>query len=128
MAGSPDGHCGEQHHDQLEELRRRNEEVEMARAYKHERWLENASNAPPYVVSMETAQLCSRHSVPVEGEASLPKGWTRNAVNMLVALRLCSKECIDFIMRQWHAMSFDQKLRPKYSISAPYWHAMVDAG
>ena len=80
---------------------------------------------PLYVVSLKTAQLCSRHSVPVEGEASLPKGWTRNAVNMLVALRLCSKECIDFIMRQWHAMSFEQKLDPKY-ISTPYWHAVVD--
>ena len=25
-------------------------------------------------------------------------------------------------------MSFEQKLAPKYSISAPYWHIMVDAG
>ena len=58
----------------MEERRRRNEEAEMARAYERERWLEEAANAPPYVVSLETAQLCSRHSVPVEGDASLPEG------------------------------------------------------
>ena len=98
----------------------------MARAYERERWLEDAANAPPYVVSLETAQLCNRHSVSVEGEASLSKGWTRNAVSVSVAPRLCGKERVDFIMRQWHALSFEQNLDPKYSISVPYWHAVVD--
>ena len=41
--------------------------------------------------------------------------------------QLCGKECVDLIMRRWHAMSFEHKLDPKYSISAPYWHTVVDA-
>ena len=46
----------------MEERRRRNEEAEMAKAYEREWWLEDAANAPLYVVSLETARLCSRHS------------------------------------------------------------------
>ena len=98
----------------------------MARVYERERWLEEAANVLPYVVSLETAQLCSRHSVPVEEDASLPEGWTRNAVNVPVAPRLSGKERVGFIMRKWQAMSYEQKIDPKYSISAPYWHAVVN--
>ena len=72
------------------------------------------------------ARLCSRHSVPVEGDASLPEGWTRNAVNVPVAPRLSGQERTDFVKQKGMEMSYEQKLDPKYSISAPYWHAVVN--
>ena len=46
---------GQRRREQMEERRRRNEKAEMDRAYERERWLEDAANAPPYVVSLETA-------------------------------------------------------------------------
>ena len=36
------------------------------------------------------------------------------------------QECTEFLKRKWTEMSYEQKLDPKYSISAPYWHAVVD--
>ena len=46
---------------------------------------------------------------------------------MPVAPRLSGKERVGFIMRKWQAMPYEQKIAPKSSISAPYWHAVVDA-
>ena len=127
MAGSRDGRCGEQHHEQLEELRRRNEEAEMAKAFQRGMWREEYENAPPYVLSLETARVSSRHQLPVDDDATLPDGWVRSAANIPVAPRLSGEERIDFLKRKWMEMSYEQKLDPKYSISAPYWHVVVDA-
>ena len=54
-------------------------------------------------------------------------GLVRNAVNVPRAPQLSGQERVDYIMRQWREMPYEQKLDPKYSISAPYWHAVVDA-
>ena len=64
--------------------------------------------------------------MPVEDDATLPKGWTRNVVNVPVAPRLSGQERIDFIKRKWQEVSYEHKLDPTYSICAPYWHAVVD--
>ena len=54
MAGS---RGGQQRHEQLEELRRRNEEAEMAKAFQRGMWREEADNAPLYVLSRAGARL-----------------------------------------------------------------------
>ena len=61
---------GRQCREHMEEHLRRNEDAEMAKAYQRELWREEAVNAPLYVVSLEIARLCSRHSVLVEEDAS----------------------------------------------------------
>ena len=88
---------GQQRREQMEERRRHNEEAEMAKAFQHEMWREEAANAPPYVLSLETMRLCSCHSVPVEDDATLPDGWVMNDVNVPVASWLSGQERVDFI-------------------------------
>ena len=64
--------CSQQHREQMEERRRSNEEAEMAKMYQHELCRELTVNEPPYVVSLETVRLCSRHSVLVDDDVTLP--------------------------------------------------------
>ena len=82
MAGSPGG---QHRHEQQEELRRRNEEAEMAKAFQRVLWREEAENAPPYVLSLETARLSSRHQLPVSDDPTLPDGWVRSAAKIPMA-------------------------------------------
>ena len=91
-------------------------------------WREEADNAPPYVLSLETARLSSRHQMPVPDDATLPDGWVRSVANIPVAPRLSGQDRVEFVSRKWTEMPYEQKLDPKYSISAPYWHAVVDKG
>ena len=52
MEGSPGG---QQRHLQLEQLRRRNEDAEMAKVFERVTWGEEAKTSRPYVLSLETA-------------------------------------------------------------------------
>ena len=65
---------------QLEELRRRNEDAEMAKAFERVMWGEEAKTSRPYVLSLETARLSSRHQLPVDDDAILLDRWIRSAV------------------------------------------------
>ena len=85
MAGSPGG---QQRHLQLEELRRRNEDMEIAKVFERVMWGEEAKTSRPYVLSLETARLSSRHQLPVDDDATLPDGWVRSAASIPVAPRL----------------------------------------
>ena len=98
----------------------------MAKAFQRAMWREDAESARPYVVSLETARLTSRHRLPVDDDATLPDGWVRSAANIPVAPRLSGQDRVEFVSRKWTEMPYVQKLDAKYSISAPYWHAVVD--
>ena len=79
----------------------------MAKAFQRGMWREEADNAPPYVLSLETVRLCSRHQVPVADVATLPDGWVRSAANIPVAPRLSGQERIDFVKRKWMEISYE---------------------
>ena len=49
-----------------------------------------------------------------------------NIVNILVAPRFSRQGRLDYIMWQWSDMPWVQRVDPYYSISASYWHTMVD--
>ena len=98
----------------------------MAKAFQRGMWREEADSAPPYVLSLETARLSSRHQLPVADDANLPDRWVRSAANIPVAPRLSGQDRVEFVNRKWTEMPYEQKLDAKYSISAPYWHAVVN--
>ena len=68
-----------------------------------------------------------RHNIPVPDGFVLPPGWVLNVVKVPVAPALSSRPRLEYIQRQWRDLPFEQRADPFYSISAPYWDAVIDA-
>ena len=62
----------------------------------------------------------------MDDDAILSDGWVRSAVYIPMAPLLSGQAGVKFIKGKWAEMLCEQRLDPKYSISAPYWHAVVD--
>ena len=66
------------------------------------------------------------NNTPLEPGVTLPEEWVTNIVNMPVAPCLSGHDGRDNIALCRSAMSWEERLDPKYYALAPYWNRAVD--
>ena len=81
---------------------------------------------PPTMLSEVEARQYIRNNTPLDLGVTLPEGWVKNIVNVPVAPRLNRQDRRDYITLCQSAMSWEERLDPKYYASAPYCDRAVD--
>ena len=81
---------------------------------------------PSTMLSEVEARQYIHNNTLLEPHVTLPEGWVTNIVNVPVAPGLSWQDCRDYIALCRSAMSWEERLDPKYYASALYWDRAVD--